>query len=242
MMAYRLLSTLRTDFTVQVRNRLYAIGLGVAALVAAAIGFLATPDVLAQAVPVLLLLVLGGSTLLYVAGMILFEKDEGTLSALIVSPLTVGEYLLSKVVTLTGLATLEGAVMVVGASLLIGGGTLATFNGGVLLLGAALLGVVYTLIGVITVVRYRSITEFLVPVLFLALVLQAPALHFSGLVESYGWYVLPTTAQTLIMAGAWEPLAAWEWAYALGYSGVTVAGLYAWAVRAFRVQVVARVA
>lgn len=239
-MIARTLFTFRTDFTVQVRNRLYQIGMGVAALLAAAIGWLATPDNMGNSVPVILLLLLGGSTLLYVAGMILFEKDEGTLSAIIVSPLTVGEYLISKIVTLTGLATLEGIVIVLGAALLMGVNTLTTFNTPVLLLGMLALGVIYTLVGIILVVRYESITDFLVPVLFIASVLQAPALHFTGLIESTIWYVVPSTAQVLIMSAAWEPLATWEWVYALAYTAVTIGVLYVWALRAFQAHIVMR--
>lgn len=237
----RIRSAMQTDFTVQVRNRLYAIGLGVAALIAVLISRLATPEDLAQAAPVMMLLVIGGSTLLYVAGMILFEKDEGTLSALIVSPLTVPEYLSSKVVTLTALATLEGTVMVVGAAALMGFAVLTSFNAFVLLLGVVAIGVIYTLVGVVIVVRYRSITDFLVPVLFIAMILQAPALHFSGLLESYAWYAIPTTAQTLIMSAAWDPIAAWEWVYAVSYTALTIGVLFVWSLRAFHTHIVMRV-
>lgn len=237
----RLLSAIQTDFTVQVRNRLYAIGVSVAALMAFLISRVTTLDDLHQTVPVLMLLVIGGSTLLYVAGMILFEKGEGTLSALIVSPLRVREYLVAKVVTLTALATLEGSIMIVGAVALLGIAGITTFNIPLLLLGILAIGVVYTLIGIVTVVRYQSITNFLVPVLFIATILQAPAFHFSGLVESYAFYAIPTTAQMLIMSAAWEPLAAWEWAYALGYTALVIGGLYVWSLRAFHTHIVMRV-
>ncbi|MEO0560967.1 MAG: ABC transporter permease [Chloroflexota bacterium] len=236
----RVLSTMKNDVTVQVRNRLYQIGIGVAFLLAGIIWRISSPEDLAERVPVFMLLVLGGSTLLYVAGMILFEKEEGTLSALIVSPLTVSEYLISKIVTLTALATLEGTVTVVATVLLMGVSVFLTFNGAVLLLGMAAIGVVYTLIGIVLVVRYKAITDFLVPVLFIASVLQAPAFHFSGLLESYAWYVIPTTAQVLIMSAAWEPLAAWEWIYALVYTALTIGVLYVWSLRAFDRHIVMR--
>lgn len=232
---------MQTDFTVQVRNRLYAIGLAVAAFIAFMISRLSTPEELGQTAPILMLMAIGGSTLLYVAGMILFEKDEGTLSALIVSPLTVREYLTSKVITLTALATLESVLTIIGAAALMGLATLTMFNVPVFLLGIITIGVIYTLIGVVVVVRYRSITDFLVPVLFIATILQAPAFHFTGLIESYAWYVIPTTAQTLIMSAAWEPLALWEWGYALGYTALTIGVLYAWSLRAFHKHIVMRV-
>ncbi|MEM6284426.1 MAG: hypothetical protein AAF787_19700 [Chloroflexota bacterium] len=237
----RLISTIQTDFTVQVRNRLYAIGLAVAVIIAFILSWITTGDELARTVPTMMLLTLGGSTLLYVAGLILFEKDEGTLSALIVSPLTVREYLTSKVITLTGLASLEGIVMIAGAAALLGMEVLTSFNVFVLLLGMMAIGVVYTLLGIVVIVRHNSITDFLVPVLFIATILQAPAFHFTGLLESYAWYIIPTTAQTLIMQAAWEPLAAWEWVYALVYTAMTIGVLYAWSLRAFHAHIVMRI-
>ena len=103
----RLLSAMKIDVRVQIRTKLYAIGIGAGILVAVALSQLAGPDQLFSVVPTLMLLVVGGSTLLYVAGLILFEKDEGTLKAIIVSPLRTSEYLWSKIITLTALATLE---------------------------------------------------------------------------------------------------------------------------------------
>ncbi|NBC30350.1 MAG: hypothetical protein GVY29_10210 [Spirochaetes bacterium] len=82
----RFISTLRTDVTTQLRNRLYAIGIGVALVIGVLFAFIGDlGEEAGGSVPVLLLFVIGGSTLLYVGGMILFEKDEGTLNALIVS-------------------------------------------------------------------------------------------------------------------------------------------------------------
>ena len=114
----RLLSTMKTDVMVQVRTNLYTIGIGAGVLVAIALSQLASPDLLVSLVPTLMLLVVGGSTLLYVSAMIIFEKDEGTLWAMIVSPVRPSEYLWSKIITLTALATLEAIIMIGGAMLI----------------------------------------------------------------------------------------------------------------------------
>ncbi len=97
----RFLSAMKIDVIVQVRNNLYAIGIGVAVLVGVMVSQLARPNQLPSIVPALMLLVIGGTTLLYVAGLILFERDEGTLHAVMVSPLRTSEYLWSKIITLT---------------------------------------------------------------------------------------------------------------------------------------------
>jgi fluoroquinolone transport system permease protein len=245
MTAARFAHTLKTDVTVQLRNRLYAIGIAVALFIGLLTALLTPPESFAQSLPVLLLFVVGGSTLLYVGGMFLFEKNEGTLNALIVSPLRTREYLWSKVVTLSVLASLEGMVILGTAFVLPATGLLDHSEGSlpaisVPLLGVGLLSVasVYTLIGVVTVVRYAQVTDFLVPVLSIALVLQIPAVEVGGLMDSYVLYVIPTMAPTLIIAGAFESLAVWQWTYAFGYTLLMNVLLYVWARAAFQRYVV----
>lgn len=238
----RLLSAMRTDVTMQVRNSLYAIGIGVGVIVAVALSQLAKPQQLAGAVPALMLLVIGGSTLLYVAGMITFERDEGTLSAVIVSPLRTSEYLWSKILTLTGLATLESLVMVGGAMLIMRrAGPLPLPNVPLLLAGIIAIGVIYTLVGIVLIVRFDSITDFLVPMAAIAVVLQLPFLYFLGWVPHPLMLIIPTSAPTMLMRGAYVPLVTWEWVYAIGYTALLIAGLSWWAYRAFQTHIIMKV-
>ena len=58
-------------------------------------------DSLPIVLPVFFLLFLGGSTYIFVAGMIILERGERTLDALAVTPLGFREYLGSKVATLS---------------------------------------------------------------------------------------------------------------------------------------------
>lgn len=241
----RLLNTLHTDFLVQARNRLYAIGLTVAVLIGLAGSLIGSSEAFLRSAPLLLLFVVGGSTLLYVGGMILFEKNEGTLDAVIVSPLRLGEYLWSKVISLSVLASVEGTVLVATGFLLrltrVLGAEVESLPGvryGAFFAGLFTVGVLYTLIGIITVVRFARVTDFLVPVLAIALALQLPAVHVSGLVEARLLYVIPTMAPTLLMVGAVEGLSAWEWVYAGGYTVAVAAGLYAWTRAAFHTHIV----
>ncbi|MEO1286422.1 MAG: hypothetical protein AAFV93_01535 [Chloroflexota bacterium] len=239
----RLLNAMRTDFMVQVRNQLYAIGIGVGVLVAVVLSQLLNVNQIPIAIPVLVLLVAGGSTLLYVAGMILFEKDEGTLNAVIVTPLRTSEYLWSKIITLTTLATLESVVMVGGSLALIYafGNPIVMPNIPILLLGAIVMGVMYTLIGIIMIVRYDKITDFLVPAVMVATLLQLPFVHFLGFVVHPAFLILPTSAPTMLTQASFISLNSWEWAYTLIYNTVLLIGLSAWAYRAFQTHIVEKV-
>lgn len=238
----RLLSAMKLDVTVQVRNSLYTIGIGAGLLVAIAIAQLGSPEQMWAIVPTLMLLVVGGSTLLYVSGMLVFERDEGTLSANIVAPLRTWEYLGSKLVTLTALATLESLVMIGGAMLIMRfSAAVPVPNIPLLLVGILAIGVIYTLIGIILIVRYRQITDFLVPMSGIAIALQLPFLHFLGWIEHPLFLIMPTSAPTMLMRGAYIDLAGWEWLYGIGYTIVLIVGLSLWAYRAFQTHVIMKV-
>lgn len=234
----RLARTLLNDIVIQFRNRLYAIGVGVAIVVALLVSTVMDSGDAAVSMPTMLLLVVGGSTLMYVGGVILFEKAEGTLGATVVTPLRDAEYLVSKVMSLSLLASVEATVLVTCTLLLASGWDADLPQFGVFLPGVLSMGVIYTLIGIVLVVRYDSVTEFLVPILFVAIVLQMPAIYFSGLWEHPLLLLIPTAPPTLLIQGAWKSLSPGEWIFAGTYTVVAVASLYCWARRAFHRHII----
>lgn len=229
-MKTRLFKAMAMDVRVQWRNKLYAIGLTVAAMIGAGISYGAGTSPLAKIIPALLLTLIGSSTLLYVAGLILFEKDEGTLNAIMVSPMKHNEYLWSKIITLTALATLE-SLTIVGISAVALPQSMP--NWPLLLLGLVILGMFYTLIGIILIVRFEKITDFLIPMSIIAMILQIPFVHFVGMVEHVGFLAVPSSAPTMILLAAYQPIEANQWLYAIAYSAITLIGLSIWAHRAF---------
>lgn len=237
----RLVAAMKMDVTLQLRTQLYSIGIGAGVLVAVVLAWLARPEQLFSLIPTLMLLVIGGSTTLYVAAMILFEKEQGTLKATIVSPLHPGEYLWAKIITLTLLATVESIVMIGGAMLIMSfTGEVTLPNIPLLLLGIVGIGIIYTLVGIVLIVRYDKITEFLIPLSAVAVILQLPFLYFLGWVEHPLFLVIPTSAPTVLMQAAYMPLASWQWLYGVGYTAVLVVGLTIWAYRAFQAHILAK--
>lgn len=238
----RLLSAMKLDLTVQLRNNLYTIGIAAGLITALALAWLVEPDQLFSYVPALLMIVVGGSTLLYVAAMILFEKDEGTLQAVRISPLRPAEYLWSKIITLSGLALLEAVVMVGGAMAIMAfTDTLTLPHIPLLVAGILAISVLYTLVGIIMVVRYEKITDYLMPMAGLAVIFQLPFLYFLGWVTSPLLLAIPTSAPTMLMVGAYRPLTAGEWLYGVGYTVALLAGLTIWAHRAFDRHIIRKV-
>lgn len=230
----RLAATTRLDMTVQVRSKLYAIAVGMAVILGVAMRILIPADRIAGLMPVFYLMAVGSTAYVFVAGMVIYEKDEGTLDAQIVTPLRVDEYLLAKALSLLIVVLIESFVVLFIAYGFTG------YNPVMLLLGLVSMSLALTLTGFVQVSRYDSVTDFLVYATPVVIVLQLPILHLIGVAPSLVWYVIPTLAPALLLTAAFQPIAAWEMAYALVYSAVWVAFMFWWAKRAFRRNVVVK--
>jgi fluoroquinolone transport system permease protein len=228
----RLRAALGLDVRLQARSRLYHIGLFVAVVMGLAVRFYVPERALGRGLAVFYLAGIGGTTYMFGASVVLLEKSERTLAALRVSTITSREYLASKVLTLASFAAVESAVVLVLAA---PGSSLSPAP---LLAGVLVLGVLYTLIGVGQVASYDSVTTFIFPgVLVVSLVLQLPFLYLIGVEPSLPFYLVPTQAPVLLMLGAFEPLAAWQWTYAAVVSALSIAGACWFAFARFRTHI-----
>ena len=98
----RLVSTIRWDAQLQIRNGFYYASAFVAVVSILVLSQLRlSPDTLALLLPAIVLQNIFINTFYFIGGLVLLEKGDGTLEGLIVSPLRKEEYLASKVVTLT---------------------------------------------------------------------------------------------------------------------------------------------
>jgi fluoroquinolone transport system permease protein len=220
----RLAPSLLLDTRLQARNKLYHIGIALAIALGFAGRSLFEPATLGLVLPVFYLLFLGGTTYMFGASMVILERGERTLDAARVTPLRVGEYFASKVLTLTGFALLESVIILLIA---LGGNG---FNLSLLVAGIVTMSVFYTLLGIGQVAPHDSVTDFLVPgAMIVMVVLQLPLFHVVGVWPSPFWYLVPTLAPLVLMEGAFRPLATWEWVYALTYSVLSIWATYRFA-------------
>lgn len=238
----RLGRALRTDLLLQARAGLYPISAGVSILTAALMVAFAPTRYVEGWLPGILLLFAGGSTLIYVVAMVLLERADGTLDAASVSPLRPSEYLGAKVLSLTTLGTAESALMGLGAVFVMRGRGLDVPAPHLLgfAAAAALLAAVHVLAGAVIAVRHRDLLAALLPTILVAILFQLPALWCFGAVRSPAWMAIPSGPPTLLMRAAFAPLSGAEWALAVGGTGAGLAGLFAWAHRAYLRHVVER--
>ena len=175
--------------------------------------------------------------LMFIGALVLFEKSENILQALVITPMKVDDYLLSKIFSLTILSVISATVFM--ALLSIFGAV--EFNVLYLALGILLASVMLILIGFIIVSRVNSINEYLMgmAVAFLGLTFP-PMLNISGLYENVIFYVWPTHASLTLFKGVFfsSGLETWEIIYGIGYQVFWIALLYFLAKKAFHKYIV----
>lgn len=218
----RLLSTIRCDLRLQQRNGFYyatafvvaVYALGQSQLHAARAGLN-----LAWLLPALTLNNLMITSFYFISALVLLEKTEGTPTAQVVSPLRAGEYLAAKVITLTALALVYNLAVV---GLVVG----SRFGALALIAGVAVASALMAMAGFVAVARYESVNEFLLPSLPFAAGLMLPLAYM------FGWdnpllYLHPLQGPMLLLRAAFEPVEAWQLAYAVLASALWL-GVGAW--------------
>lgn len=224
----RLLATLRREVRLQARYNLYAVSVFVVLVWGAVLT--ALPDTARPSagliVPAFLVANLIITTFYFMGALVLLERDEGMLVALVTTPLRETEYLLSKVVTLTSLALAESLLLV------------AIFFGLPpdvlwLLMGSAALGGIYTFVGFTTVVRYDSVNAWLMPSAVFVTLLSLPLLHHFGVTGRLFFYLHPVEPPRVLMQMAYAPASAWDLAYGCIGSLAWLGVAFAWAKHCF---------
>jgi fluoroquinolone transport system permease protein len=221
----RLSATLRLDARLQARNNVYLIVAVAAVGLGLALRALFTPDQLRFFMPVVALSGVSITAFFLVGVLLMLERGEGTLDVVLVSPLRPAEYLASKLMTVTSLALVESALIVgIAYGLALSFPWLAL----AVLLRAALVAAVGVAVGV----RYRSITQFLMPAAALTLVFDLPVVWYLELWPSPLFYLLPTMPSLLLAKAAFVPVDAFQLVYAGGYGVVALGAAVLWASRA----------
>lgn len=225
----RLVGSLLKDVLVQFRGGFYYVGAFVAVLYVVLLSRL--PDDwninLPLIIPAVLFVNLMVTTFYFVAGLVILERDEGTLAALAASPLRAGEYLAAKTLSLAFLAIAENV-----AVLLVFYGT--DFDPLELAAGLLMLCAFYTLVGIVTVSRYDSINAFLIPsgIAIATLVVPPLLLHF-GAVSGWLYYLHPLQPYLSLMTAAFTPLPGREILYGFVAGALWLALAYWGARRAY---------
>lgn len=175
--------------------------------------------------------------IMFVGALVLFEKSENVLQALVITPMKTDDYLLSKIISLTVLSLVSAALFMV--LMMIFNET--SFHVFYLVVGIILTSVMLILLGFILVSRVSSINGYLLGMMigFLGLTFP-PLLHLFGLFENPIFYLWPTQASFLLFKGVFHAasLEIWEIVYGIGYQVCWIVLFYFLAKKAFHKHIV----
>jgi fluoroquinolone transport system permease protein len=186
-----------TDIRLQMRYGLYLVSALMVLIWGVLLGSIAGRTTLDSSLLVTPLVVLNLiiTTFYFMAALVLFERGEGAIAALAMTPLRELEYLLSKAVTLALLAAGETLLIV---ALLFGRG----MHWPALIAGTMMLGILYALAGMMTVARFDSLSRFLMPSVVIVLVLILPLLAHFGFIPQGAAALHPATSSMILISHA----------------------------------------
>ncbi len=175
--------------------------------------------------------------IMFVGALVLFEKSENVLQALVITPMNTDDYLLSKIISLTTLSVISAAIFM--SLMIIFNNT--SFNIFYLALGIILTSVMLILLGFILVSRVNSINGYLLGMGLGFLILTfPPLLLLFGIYDSPVFYMWPTQASFILFDGVFHAasLETWEIAYGIGYQIFWIGLFYILAKKAFHKHIV----
>ena len=216
-------AALRWDIVVQARNGFY----WATAFLVLVVGglLLGVPQTVraesAVWVPALVAVNLQITTFFFVAGLILLERDEGTLAALAVSPLSPGRYLAARTLSLTALAGVETVALVWIAFEASG----AWFP---VVVGTAVIGVIYTGFGAAIAARYASVNALLLPASLVVTTLLLPLLPHVGLGPRWPFLLHPIEPPLTLMRAGYRVGGSGDLAFGIIGSVAWCAVAFAW--------------
>ncbi|WP_417899742.1 ABC transporter permease [Bacillus haimaensis] len=167
----------------------------------------------------------------FVGGIVLLEKSQGVYDALFVTPLSVGEFLMSKVLSLSIISLVSsGAILLMVHS---------TFDVIPFVVGILLSSIVFTLIGLLLAVRVNTVNQFLLTSPLVLMVFFVPVVGLFGWWDSCFFKWLPSYAGLLLMEGTFQELKIVEFFLAVFILLLWAVGLYLWAKRDFHKYILA---
>ncbi len=179
------MAALRWEAALQARHQFYAVTAVVAFVWIGLLRLLpfGAREEPALLVPMFVLTNLQITAFYFAAALMLLEKSQGVVAALVTSPLRPSEYLMVKAATLAILGVAENGLIV----LSVFGMELAW---GWLLLGTAILGALYVFLALAVVARHTGINTFLIPSLGWITLFSLPLLGYYGVVPwwTFAWH------------------------------------------------------
>ena len=175
--------------------------------------------------------------IMFLGALVLFEKSERVLQALVLTPMDTNDYLFSKIISLTTLSIISSLIFMA-LLVFIDGAKINIFY---LLGGIILASVMLILVGFIFVARVNSINGYLLSIMIgLLLLALPPVFQLFGFIDTPIIYIWPTQASFILLDGVFNSasLEAWEVAYGILYQLAWIVVLFYFSKKSFHKYIV----
>lgn len=193
----KLIPAIKYDVLFQLRQKIYYLYIGVTLLYIIGLHFVPVK----VKIPVTIMMIISDPVLIgffFIGGIILLEKDNNILSALFVTPLSVMEYIFSKIITLGGI-TLAASLLIVFS------GTDSPINLPLFMITILISSCIFTFVGIIISANVSTLNQYMFVSSCCEVLLFTPLIHFFGFYDHVAFRLIPSDAAlTLIQAAVWN--------------------------------------
>ncbi|MDP3437686.1 MAG: hypothetical protein Q8S04_10620 [Bacteroidales bacterium] len=169
--------------------------------------------------------------LFFIGGIIMLEKGQGVIQVLVVSPLTTGEYIIAKVISLSVVAVAAASAITILSSS-------ETINWFLFLTSVVLTSGIFTLFGVVINAGCNNVNQYILKTIPYMLLLVLPCFSILGSPLLYPLTLVPSVAALRLMLGAFTQITWYESAGLTLYLLLANYLLYRYAVKIFENKIV----
>ncbi len=235
----KLTKLIKWDLLTQYKYGLFVAGI-ILSLVWISILLFAPQQAIPDIMPIVLLGDLATMGYLFIAAMVFFEKGQGSIHAVITTPITTKQYIQSKIISL--LIFILGVSLIVVYTVTIVKGLTANLL--FVLLSIIITAVFYMLLGLFISTKYKDFTDFLFPTGLWLMISFIPLLGLMDLPQlsflKNIYYLFPTHGMVLLMKGIYSPISMYDTLYAIAINVVFIYLLAKLCLTGFNRQVIGR--
>ncbi|QFT89704.1 Fluoroquinolones export permease protein [Bacillus sp. THAF10] len=166
----------------------------------------------------------------FIGGIILLEKSQKVYGPLFITGLSIGSFLISKILSLALISVLSSLAIMLFVHQL-------TFHIFPFVVGVVLSSIVFTLLGLLLAVRVRTVNQFLFSSPLLITVFFLPVVSIFVSWDSFLLKVLPSYGGIVLIQGAFQTLSWQDWLYSISILSIWSVGLFYLATYSFKVHV-----
>jgi fluoroquinolone transport system permease protein len=198
----RLLSAIRADLRFQFKQGFFTVYAVLTMVYLIILSFLPA-DWLPYALPLLVFTDPSILGLFFIGGILMLEKSQGILMAMVVSPLRTWEFILSKVLSLSLVSLLTALAI----SYFSGYGQVQWL---LLIMTVVLTASFFTLYGIVINAGCETVNQYILKTIPWMLLLVFPCFSLIGFPGSELFLIVPSVAALKLMLGVYSDIAFWE--------------------------------